>query len=247
MAGLFTSKGVIPTEHLFKHIAVADVSLHCFDPHILKRQDQAKIAHNRNNEGVMAELAFAFIRPGEYAHDLVAVHHGTVFIYCKASVSITIKRNAHLGAGCPDHSLELLGVGGTGMVVDIIAVRRGVDDHNISTSTAQSFRSHYGCSAIGTVGNDAQPAQRLGPGAAFIRRSNSIHKMVDIHIGGCRYIMRDPAYTRAGGTLPVRAHNAFDLILFSIREFEAAARKKLDAVVRHRVMGRGYHCTHFHV
>ena len=122
---------------------------------------------------------------------------------------------------------QVVQVSGAAAIVDIEAVRLGVQRYDVSTGPAVGLRSDDGSRAIGAVDHHANPVQRVRG-----RQQQVIH----IASGGLRNITH-PADPGSGGTLPLAAvHPDGDLVLHRVGKFVAAGGEELDAVVRHRVV-----------
>ena len=138
-------------------------------------------------------------------------------------------------------------MGGTGVLVDVVAVRRGVDHDYIRTGTAQGFGSHHGSGAVGAVGHDLQSLERLGLGFVIVQRSDGGHQMIDVQVGGSGLVVAHAAHAGTGRAVPVLAEHGLDVVFLLVGQLEAAACEELDAVVGHRVVGGGDHGTHLNV
>ena len=195
----------------------------------------------------MVELAFTLLGAGEDAHDLIAVDHVAVFVHCQAAIGVTVESYAHHSIGGFDHGLQLLGVGGAGVLVDVVAVRRGVDHDDVRACATQRFGGHHGSGAVGAVGHDLQALERLGLGLVIVQRRDGGNQMVDVQVGGGGLVVAHAAHAGTGRAVPVLAEHGLDVVFLLVGQLEAAACEELDAVVGHRVVGGGNHGTHFDV
>ena len=195
----------------------------------------------------MVELARVLLGACQNAHDLIAVDHVAILIHGKATVGIAIEGNAHDGAGGLDHGLQLLRMGGAGVLVDVVAVRRRVDDGHVGAGAAQGFRSDHGRGAVRAVGHDLQALQRRRLRLVRTDRHDGGNQMVDVQVGCGGGVMADTTHAGAGRTIPILAEHRFDLVFLGVGQLEAAAGEELDAVVGHRIVGCGDHRAHFHV
>ena len=237
MAGLFAAQRVAAAQHLLQHVAVAHRGLHGGDAHVLQGQLQAQVAHDGHHQRIVGQLALGLLGPGQDAHDLVAVDHVAVLVHGQAAVGVAIEGHAHHGVGGLDHGLQLLGVGGAGVLVDVVAIRRGVDHHHLGARTAQRLRGHHRGGAVRAVGHDLQPLERLGLGLVRADRGDGGDQVVDIQVGGGHRVMADASHAGAGGTFPVLAEHRLDLVFLGVGQLESAACEELDAVIRHRIVG----------
>ena len=247
MAGLFAAEGVIALEHFFQHVAITHAGFHGLDAHVFQGELQPEVAHHGDHEGVVVELAFTLLGAGEDAHDLIAVDHVAVFVHGETTVGVAVEGHAHHGIGGLDHGLQLLGVGGTGVLVDVVAVRRGVDHDDVRACATQRFGGHHGSGAVGAVGHDLQALERLGLGFVIVQRSDGGHQMIDVQVGGSGLVVAHAAHAGTGRAVPVLAEHGLDVVFLLVGQLEAAACEELDAVVGHRVVGGGNHGTHFDV
>ena len=160
VAGLLAAERVIALEHFLKHVTIAHGGFHGLDAHIFQGELQTEVAHHGYHEGVVVEFARVFLGARENAHDLIAVDHGAVFIHSEATVGVTVESHAQIGTGGFDHGLQLFGMRGSGVLVDVVAVWRGVDHDHVGSCAAQRFRRDHGGGAVGAVSHDFQAFQR---------------------------------------------------------------------------------------
>ena len=123
MAGLLATKRIVTAQHLFKHVTVADVGLYGLDAHGTQGELKPQIAHHGHHQGVVIEFAGVLLGAGQNTHNLIAVDHVAILIHGQATVGIAIEGYTHGRIGSLDHGLQLLRMGGTGVLVDVIAIR----------------------------------------------------------------------------------------------------------------------------
>src|SRR5690606_12522219 len=116
------------------------------------------------------------------------------------------------------------------LVVDVAAVRGGVDDDDVGPRLAQRERGDVAGRAVGAVDGDAQALQRPAGGG---------HEVVDVGAVGGPGVLLDAAHAVPDGSLPAGAQARLDGVLDGVLELVAAAGEELDAVVGHRVVGGG--------
>ncbi len=136
---------------------------------------------------------------------------------------------------------------GTGVLVDVVAVRGRVDDVHVGTGAAQCLRSDHGSRAVRAVGDDLQALQRGRLGFVRANGGDGGHQMVDVQVRGCGGVVADAAHAGAGRALPVLAEHGLDVVFLGVGQLEAAAGEELDAVVGHRIVGCGDHGPHLDI
>ena len=135
----------------------------------------------------MVELARVLFGTRENAHDLIAVDHGAVFVHGEATVGVTIESHTQIGSGGLDHGLQLFGVCGSGVLVDVVAVWRSVDHDHVCTGAAQRFWRDHGGGTVSAVGHDFQPFSGVGwdlsgPMGAMVDTRWSIYRLVAVAV-----------------------------------------------------------------
>ena len=221
--------------------------MHGFDAHGTQGELQTEVAHHGYHEGVVVEFARVFLGTCKNAHDLIAVDHIAFAVYGKATVGVTVECHAQVGSGCLDHGLQLFGVCGSGVLVDVVAVWRSVDHAHVGSCAAQRFRRDHGGGAVGAVSHDFQAFQRCRLGLVRPDGGDCGYQMVDVQVGcGCR-VVADTSHACTGRAFPILTEHVFDFVFFGVRQFESAACEEFDAVVGHGIVGCGDHGTHFHV
>ena len=123
-------------------------------------------------------------------------------------------------------------MGGAAAVVDVEAVRGGVDDDDLGAGRPQRGGADDGGGAVGGVDDDAQPGQVGGRG---------VDEVVDVVLVGDGLALDDAADVGAGGPVVDLAQEGLDLVLDGVGELVATAGDELDAVVREGVVGGGDH------
>ena len=230
--GLLAAQGVAALEHPLEHVAVAHAGLDGADAVLTHGQDEAEVAHDGHDERVGAESAVGLHADGEHAHDLVTVDELAVGVHGQAAVGVAVVGHAHVRPDRRDIVLQLLGVGGAAVVVDVEAVRGGVDDDDLGAGGPQRGRTDDGGGAVGGVDDDAQAGQVSGDG---------VDEVVDVVLIRDGLPLDDAADVGAGGAVVDLAQEGLDLVLDGVGELVAAAGDELDAVVREGVVGGGDH------
>ena len=71
--------------------------------------------------------------------------------------------------------------------------------------------------------------------------------MVDVQVGRGHGVVAHAAHTGTGRAFPILAKHGFDLVFLGVGKFETATGEEFDAIVRHRIVGRGNDRTHFDI
>ena len=133
-----------------------------------------------------------------------------------------------------DGALERLEVGGAAAVVDVEAVRLGADRDHLGARVGEGLGPDLAGRAVRAVEDDLEAGERLVEGGDQVR---------GVLLDG-RAVRRHPAHLGAGRPVPLLVEVLLDLALERVVELDPAAGEELDAVVGHRVVGRGDHHAH---
>ena len=232
VTGLLAAQGETALKHLLQNVAVAHTRLDDADAVLAHRQDEPEIAHDGHDERVGAERAVGLHAHGEQSHDLVAVHEVALGVDGEAAVGVPVVSHTHVGTDGAHVVLELLGMGGAAVGVDVEAVRGGVDRDDLGSGGAQGGRADVAGGAVGGVHDDPQSRQIGGDG---------VDEVVDVVLVGDRLALDDAAHARPGRQVLDLAQQGLDLVLDGVLELVAAAGEELDAVVLEGVVRGGDH------
>src|SRR5699024_5499360 len=123
-------------------------------------------------------------------HDLVAVDHLAGGVDGQTPVRVAVVRQAQVGAVRAHRGADVVEVGGTAVVVDVVAVGAGVDLDHRGAGLAVGTRGRRAGGAVGAVDDDDEPVQPARRG---------IEQVPDIAVQGVLLRgPRDTADRRAG-------------------------------------------------
>ena len=83
----------------------------------------------------MVELACVLLGTCQNTHDLIAVDHGAILVHGETAVGVTVKSHAHNSTRGLDHGLQLLRMRGSGILIDVVTIRRRIDDGHVGART----------------------------------------------------------------------------------------------------------------
>ena len=135
--------------HVLIDVLVAHSGLSVTNTLLIKSLVQAKIGHDRGNDGVSQQLATLLHVATVDVQDMVAGNDITLFIHTQATVSIAIEGKTDVQTVLHHELLQTLDVGRASVVVDICAVGLVVNDVGIC---AQSIKHRLGNIPVCTVG-----------------------------------------------------------------------------------------------
>ncbi len=143
------------------HIFIADVSLHIFYADFVKRLIQTVVGHYRGYYGIIDKFPALFHVASVDVHDLISVHHLSVFIHGETSVGIAVIRETHVELILNHEFLKSLYMSRAAVTIDIGSVRIVVHDIYRGPERLE-YRGRYApCRSVGAVETDSQILQRI--------------------------------------------------------------------------------------
>ncbi len=231
MAALLTAEGQTPGAYGIEDVAVAHRGRDDLDAGVSHRVVKAQIAHDGDDNRVVAQSAGSTHGQRADREDLIAVDDLPAGIDGQAPVGVAVVGNAQVGP-LGHHALgQRLDMRRAHAVVDVQAVRLRTDRGDEGTGTPVRLGRHGRRRSVGAVDDDAQAVQ---PGR------NGGEQMVEVALR--RVVgVADPADRGAGRTPDQRPgiDGGLDLGLDVVGQLLPAAGEQLDAVVRHRIVARG--------
>ena len=160
MAALLTADIQALAHHGLNDVAVTD--LRAKDPSSLGGQCfiEAKIAHDRCDQGVRGQPPRLQEREGGNRHDLVTIHKITVFVAEKHAIRVTVMGDSNMSLRLFDSSLDLGRMRAAAVCVDICAIRGVVNDISFGTEFSQNARSGFVSGAVCAIDSNSQRIQR---------------------------------------------------------------------------------------
>src|SRR5690606_1444563 len=195
-------------------------------------QVQPHVAHHGVDQGVRRQLPGFLHRQGQHHHDRVTVDDPPVGVDGQAAVGVTVVGQAEVRPVGDHRGTQRLHVGGAAVVVDVQAVRLGVDRDDVGAGRAVGAGRGQGGGPVRAVDDDGQRVEPGGGGLAHVAQV-ALQRVLGVD---------DAADARPGGpaTGPL-VHQFLDAVLGGVVQFVPAGSEDLDAVVGHRVVRRGDH------
>ena len=135
--------------------------------------------------------------PSTHAPQLIHHHH---------PIAIAIERQPHLGAHARHRQLQQFRRGGAAAIIDVAAVGRTADGHDLRAQIGEHPRRHLVAGAVGAIDDDLEALQvhagRNGRGAKLlILRAAAVdaHRLAQV-----LRLLRDHRLRRAGARSPAR-------------------------------------------
>jgi len=232
VTGLLAAERIAGRQHLLKHVAVAHAGLHRLDAGLAHGDQQAQVAHDSDDEGVLGQCPALLRVDGQRTHDLVTIDEVALVVDGEAAIRVSVVCDTKVAAGLDDGRLQGLGVRGTRVQVDVAAVGGRIDDGDIRSKLPEHGRAQLGGRAVRAVDRDLHAAQ-IG--------ADRLDEVRNVGVLRPRVVGVDLADGVAGGTIPLGVHKSLDLVLHGVGQLIAAVREELNAVVGHRVVRGGDH------
>ena len=234
MTTLLTANRVVTGLQLFQHVAIANRSgahVHARSAH---RAVEAEVAHHRDDDRVVGQLAALTQLQCSQRDQPVAVDHATRVIDGNHPIPIAIERQSQVGLEAHHGRREVRRMRRAALVVDVAAVGRAVDHPHVGTQHPSDARRDDAHRTVRAVEHHVEATE-----ASFReQRQQPRHVRIDQVDHVHRYI--------CGRYVVATAHPCcFDAALDVIGELAATGRKQLDPVVVIRIVRRGDHrCRH---
>ena len=118
MTGFLTADAVAGLDHVFINIFVADIGLVVLDTYLVKRLEEAEVAHDRRNDLVVQELSSFLHVNAVHIDDVVAGDHVALFVNGKTAVSVAVIGKADVETVVNNELLQMLNVSGAAIGVE---------------------------------------------------------------------------------------------------------------------------------
>ena len=151
MTTLLTANTAAILSHVFVDVLVAYRSLSVANPLLIKSLVQAKIGHDRSNDGIGQQLATLLHIAAVDVQNVVTSDDITLFIHTQATVSIAVIGKTDVQSLLYHELLQTLNVGRTSIVVDVQTVGLCIDDIGISSQSIEHRLSDVPTRAVGAV------------------------------------------------------------------------------------------------
>ena len=153
------------TAAIFCHVLIDVLVTHCglgvADALLIKSLIQAKVGHNRGNDGIGQQFATLLHVATVDVQDVVASDDITLFIHTQATVSIAVIGKTDVQALLYHELLQTLNVGRTSIVVDVQTVGLCIDDIGICTQRIKHRLSDVPRTTVGAVQTNLDALERV--------------------------------------------------------------------------------------
>src|SRR5262249_11640321 len=236
MPALFAAEIEILRNHFFNHVAVADLGPDDLAAIGGQRFVETKVAHDRRDEGVVAELVrLQEIKRGN-RQNLIAVNDLTVFVAKQNAIGITVVRNPNIGVGGCDEPLDFVRMHAAAAIVNIHSVWLVVGDLHVGAELTQNAGRGLVRGTVRDIYRDAQLLERHFSRETRLSEFNVASQCVIDTGGTSNFPCGWPNvvdFTRENEVLDLR----FNLVI----EFVAVMSEKFDTVVFVRIVGSREH------
>ena len=187
----------------------------------------------------LGERALLVAVDGADGDDLIAVDEATLGIDGEHPVGVTVEGQPEVGAVRQDRRLQVLGVGGAAVLVDVDAVGLDVDRHDDRAERLEHPGRQLRRGTVGAVEHDLETIERTGGNDVLdevlaVPADRGVVEFDRADLGACR-ARTGIALGAQGGELE------FQPLLDLIGQLGAAGREQLDAVVAEGVVRRRDH------
>ena len=165
MARLLTTQRVAPGGERLEHVSVTDRGLDDLDAGLAHRQVEPEVGHHGDHHRVVTKQSAAVQIGRADRQDVVAVDHVAELVDSDQTVGITIEGDPDV---CPlgaHHGLQPGRIGGAAAIVDVGAVRLGVDHHDLRPAALKDLGDEVRGSPVGGIDDHPQTRRACGPRA----------------------------------------------------------------------------------
>ena len=159
MAALLAADAAAVLGHVLINILVTDGSLGVADALLVERLVQTEVGHDGGDDGVHQQLAALLHVAAVNVQDVVAGDDIALLIHAQAAVSVAVVGKADVEMILDHELLQTLDVGGTGIVVDVQAVRLVVDDIGVGTQCIEHRLRDVPAGTVGAIQADLDPLE----------------------------------------------------------------------------------------
>ena len=185
MTTLLTTNTAAVLSHILVNILVAHSGLGVADPLLIKSLIQAKVGHDRGNDGIGQQLATLLHVAAVDVQNMVASDDIALFIHTQATVSIAVIGKTDVQSLLYHELLQALNVSRSSIVVDIRTVGLCIDDVGIGSQSIKHRLSNIPAGAVGTIQTDLHAlegidAQRDQIAHVAVAASHIVHGAADV-------------------------------------------------------------------
>ena len=159
MTTLLATQTVLVLVHASVDVLIAYASFLVREASVVKCFEQAKVAHDGSNHGLLCQTAILVEVGAANVENQVSVNHVAALVNCQAAVSITVIGKAHVKAVLNHKALQLVNVGGAAINVDVEAVWSVVDNMRLGAQGVKDRASNTRSCAVSAIQANLQALQ----------------------------------------------------------------------------------------
>ena len=154
VAALLTTDAAAVLGHVLVNILVAHSGLGVADALFVKGLVQTEVGHHGRDDGIVHQLAMFLQVAAIDVQNVVAGDDIALLVHAQAAVGVAVVGKADVEMILDHELLQALDVGGTGIVVDVQAVRLVVDDVGVGTQSIEHRLRDVPAGTVGAVQAD---------------------------------------------------------------------------------------------
>ena len=161
MAALLAADAAAVLGHVLVNILITDGGLGVADTLFVKGLVQTEVGHHGRDDGIVHQLAVFLQVAAIDVQDVVAGDDIALLVHAQAAVRVAIVGKADVEMILDHELLQALDVSGTGIVVDVQAVRLVVDDVGVGTQSIEHRLRDVPAGTVGAVQADLDTFERV--------------------------------------------------------------------------------------
>ena len=233
MTTLLAAQAVLILVHASVDVLIAHVGLLVREASVVKCFEQAKVAHDGGNYGLLSQATILVKVGAADVEDQVSINHVAALVNCQAAVSVTIVGKAHVKAILNYKTLQLINVGRTAINIDVEAVWSVVDNMGLSTQSVKNRASNTRSCAVCAIQANLQ---------ALEAKTAASNKAGDVAVAALHVINRAAnAVTRCQRNVKLAVNIGLYLLKDVLVHLVAVFVDQLDAVIGKWVVRSGNH------
>ena len=138
-----------------EHVAVADLGAQELDAEVAQRELEPQVAHDRADDGAAQAARLAAVAR-ENVDELIAVDEIAALVDHDDAIAVAVEREADVRPHAGDRELQQIGSRRPAAVVDVAAVRRAADRHDVGAEIGHDARSDFVRSAVRRIDDDLE-------------------------------------------------------------------------------------------
>src|SRR5438105_5985300 len=232
VAGIFSAQVPALGDELLEHVSVADPDALENDAGAHEGVLEAEIAHQRADDAARQHAA-PLVVARDHVEELIAVVDDAGGVDHHEAIAVAVEPDSEIGAVALHFFDEQPRIRCAAIGVDVHAVRRVADGHDVGAELVEHRRRDVIARAMRAIDDQPDTAQ------VELRRKRALAEF-DVAAGGVVDAAR-LAKLRRRRARERHFHRALDFRFDGVRQLGAGRRKKLDAVVVERIMRSADH------